>query len=448
MSFFLYIFYVILTFLRPVEMFAPELGEYRPMLVIWAVAMGFALFEAVQKGRVAARPVHFLLLVALMAIIGVSQVAAGWSGGAITSVYDFSTAAMLFVLTCFNLTDPRRVRIACTTLAVCMVVVSIYSIAAYHQGFMADELMLRQNIDADGGGIDFDLENTIPAQDTSGDSLWRVRHMGFLNDPNDLAQTMVMVLPMLWGRWRRRRFFGNLFAIVAPSALMGYTIFLTHSRGAILGVGTVFLFGIARAFGAVKAMMLAGLAGVGALAVGLGGGRGFSTQETSANQRVEAWYEGFQMLKSNPVFGVGFGNFTDHHELTAHNSFVLCFAELGLPGFFVWMGLLVLAYQGLRQVVAFMPVGSEERRQGLILLASMAGYLVCAWFLSRTYSPGLFLLLAICVSAAWCARRGAATVSDVPWPRVRWIGLTLLAMFGSMAAVYGFIILDRMSGGG
>lgn len=448
MSFFLYIVYVILTFLRPVEMFAPDLGQLRPMLVIWAVAMGFALFEAVQKGRVAARPIHFLLLVGLMTIIGVSQVAAGWSGGAITAVYDFSTAAMLFVLTCFNLTDTRRVRVACTTLVACMVVVSIYSIAAYHQGFMVDELMLRQSTNADGGGIVFDLENTIPAQDTSGDSLWRVRHMGFLNDPNDLAQTMVMVLPMLWGRWRRRRSFRNLFVIVAPTALMGYTIFLTHSRGAILGVGAVFFLGLARAIGATKAMVLGGFVAIGALAVGLGGGRGFTTQETSANQRVEAWYEGFQMLKSNPVFGVGFGNFTDHHELTAHNSFVLCFAELGLPGFFVWMGLLVLAYRALRQVIAFMPEGSEERKQALILHASMAGYLVCAWFLSRTYSPGLFLLLAICVSAAWCARRAAATVSDVPWPRVRWIGMTLLAMFGSMAAVYGFVVLDRMSGAG
>lgn len=448
MSFFLYILYVVLTFLRPVEMFAPGLAQVRPMLVVWVAAMGFAIFDAVQKGRVAARPIHFLLLVALMGIIGVSQVAAGWTGGAIPAIYDFSTAAMLFVLTCFNLTDTRRVRITCTTLVICMVVVSLYSIAAFHQGFMVEELVLRQGTDSGGGGINFDLENTIPARDESGDSLWRVRHMGFLNDPNDLAQTMVMVLPMLWGHYRRRRLFRNLFVIAIPTLTMGYTIFLTHSRGAILGIASLFFFGMLRALGTTKTIVLGGIAAVGAVAVGLGGGRGFSTQEQSANQRVEAWYEGFQMLKSNPVFGVGYYNFTDHHYLTAHNSFVLAFAELGLPGFFVWMALLVLAYQGLRQAIALSPEGSDESRLALILRSSLVGYLVCAWFLSRTYSPGLFLLLAICVSAAWCARRSAMAVLDVSWPRVRWIGLTLLAMLGSMMAIYGFVVLDRIAGAG
>ena len=36
------------------------------------------------------------------------------------------------------------------------------------------------------------------------------------------------------------------------------------------------------------------------------------------------------MLKSHPLFGVGFGNFADYSDHTAHNSIVVCAAELGL----------------------------------------------------------------------------------------------------------------------
>ncbi len=105
------------------------------------------------------------------------------------------------------------------------------------------------------------------------------------------------------------------------------------------------------------------------------------------------------MLKSHPTFGVGAGNFTDHHPaLTAHNSFVLCFAELGLVGYFIWVALLVLTYKGLGQAVKDLPPPAEEHRYAALLRSSLVGFLTCAWFLSRTYQPALYFILALCVS--------------------------------------------------
>lgn len=446
MGFFLYILYVAMTFLRPVEMFAPDLAQLRPMLVLWFVALGFAVFDAVRSGRVASRPVNFVLLLALMLVIGLSQIANGWAGGATLAVYHFSTAAMLFVLTCFNLTSTRRIQVTCLTLVVCMVVVCLTSIAAYHTGFMMEELVLRQGTGNDPADLLSVEELPIPAQDTSGVYLWRIRHLGFLNDPNDLAQAIVMVLPMLWGGYRRRRFFRNLVAILAPTAIMLYTILLTHSRGALLGIAALFFFGIRRMLGTFRTVVLVGMIAVVASALSFGGDRGFSTQEQSANERVEAWYEALQMMRSNPVFGVGYGNFTDHHHLTAHNSFALCFAEIGLPGYFLWLAMLVLAYEGLRQVADLAPAGSRERKLAGILLSSLIGYLACAWFLSRTYSPNLFLLLAICASAAYCGRQAhAAAAGAIPWPPAPpWVARTLIVMFASVTAIYGIVVLERM----
>lgn len=447
MGFFLYILYVAMTFLRPVEMFAPDLADLRPMLVLWFVALGFAVFDAFRSGRVASRPVNFVLLAALMVVIGLSQVANGWPGGALLATYHFSTAAMLFVLTVLNLTTTRRVQIACVTLVVCMTVVCLTSIASYHTGFMMDQLVLRQGTGDDPVDLLSVQELPIPAQDTSGVFLWRVRHLGFLADPNDLAQAIVMVLPMLWGAYRRRRFMRNLVVVLAPTAVMLYTILLTHSRGALVGIAALFFFGVRRMLGTFRTVMLVGAIGVAASALSFGGDRGFSTQEQSANERVEAWYEALQMMRSSPLFGVGYGNFTNHHYLTAHNSFALCFAELGLPGYFLWLAMLVLAYEGLRQVADLAPAGSRERKLAAILLSSLIGYMACAWFLSRTYSPNLFLLLAICASAAYCGRRAHATIEGGgPWPaQPRWALRTLVLLFGSVSAIYGIVVLERMT---
>ena len=56
------------------------------------------------------------------------------------------------------------------------------------------------------------------------------------------------------------------------------------------------------------------------------------------------------MLKAQPILGVGYGQFVDHHPLTAHNSLVLCFAETGLLGSFFWVGLFVVTVLELQRV--------------------------------------------------------------------------------------------------
>ena len=153
------------------------------------------------------------------------------------------------------------------------------------------------------------------------------------------------------------------------------------------------------------------------------------------------------MLQHQPIFGVGYGNFLNHHYLTAHNSFVLCFAELGLVGFFLWVGMLALGFTGVNQVVQRAPADSLEYKLGVQLQASLVGFMTCAWFLSRTYQPGLYLLLALCAAVAWCTRQRWAQSAEGNWPVVPWVWPTLVAVVISMTAVYGFVILDRITAG-
>ena len=447
MSFGLFIVYILFTYLRPFETIAPGLGEYRPMLILWAVAFLSAGTRALMRGEIAARPVHFGLLGMLIACIGLSQVANQWAGGALPAIADFSTAAMLMVLCLLNLTSLRRLQVTCVVITFSVVVLAIMGSVAFHTGFMAEELVLRQNTSVDEDEVHEDAQDyAAPAQDTSGRFLLRVRSLGFLNDPNDFAQAMVMVLPMLWWLYTAGRPFRNLFVVALPGAILGYAIYLTQSRGALLGVAGLMLLVSVRRLGWVKTAVMAAVV-VAAVGIVSFGGRELSTKEQSAAQRVEAWQEGITMLRNKPVLGVGYGNFTDHHYLTAHNSFVLGFAELGLVGYFAWLGLIVLTFKGITQAVRLAPPSTPEKRMALMLQASLIAFLACSWFLSRTYSPGLFVLLALCVAGWFGVRRvhGPPPQAVLEEP-LAWRMTTLVSMAVSILTVYAFVVFQRTLG--
>jgi hypothetical protein len=72
----------------------------------------------------------------------------------------------------------------------------------------------------------------------------------------------------------------------------------------------------------------------GITALNWSGGRGISAE--AGSDRKAAWGTELMLIRSHPIFGVGFERFTEYNEITAHNT-VVCNAELGLTGFFFWV---------------------------------------------------------------------------------------------------------------
>ena len=457
MSFAVFLVYVFLSFFRPIELFVPEVAEYRPMLVLWSLGFVLAGARAIARKEVAARAVDFKLLFAFMAMLGLSLALNGWVGGAFAAMNDFTTSSMLFVLVALNVTSLRRLKLTCAAVVLSMLFAAWFGIQAYHTGQFVDQLVLRQTApqheDEDPSRAPPSAAAEIPAQDQTGWYLWRVRGQGFLSDPNDFSQVLVMSLPMLFVLWRQRAWLRNLLLVVAPGAMMIYAIVLSQSRGALLGTASLLFFIVRDWLGTTRTAVLGGLAGVAFLGASAVGGRGFSSQEQSAGERIEAWAVGLELLKWRPLWGVGYGNFLDHNPLTAHNSFVLCFAELGLLGYFLWLGMIVLTYRSLSTAIEVLPARSPHRQMVVLLRNSLLGFLVCAWFLSRTYQPVLYFLLALCVSAWWCASN-APGMTDQESPRyeklhkVTWVKSTLLLMVLSILAVRAFVFSHQMGRGG
>src|SRR5690606_6401812 len=83
----------------------------------------------------------------------------------------------------------------------------------------------------------------------------RITYLGFLNDPNDLAMALVMVLPMTLHLARHMGLLMRL-ASYAAAGTIAYAVYLTNSRGSVLAMGAMlFLYGILR-YGIVKSVIV------------------------------------------------------------------------------------------------------------------------------------------------------------------------------------------------
>jgi O-antigen ligase len=161
-----------------------------------------------------------------------------------------------------------------------------------------------------------------------------------------------------------------------------------------------------------------------------------SVREDSAAGRVEAWGNGIAMWKTSPLWGVGFGQFGDHNQdqggLTAHNSFVLCFAELGTLGYLLWLSLIAATMWELSSMLDTLDADDPDKQE-LIRCAtavrlSLIAYLATAWFLSRTYEMTLYVLLGMGVALVEMANRQIEPEIRIATGRlVRWSTVAALA---------------------
>ncbi|MEX8512984.1 MAG: O-antigen ligase family protein [Leptothrix ochracea] len=466
MSFALYLLYVFMTFFRPVEMYAPDLASLRPMLTLSMVCL-FLSWRNVRAGSpIAARNIHFKLFFGFCTMISLSQIANdGGPNGALQAINEFTPSIMLFVLTVLNVNTLDRLQKTCLATIIGLVIAAGYGISAFHTGERwTDLVMIQKHPDHDLDDMSKAPPFDAPANDDSGWYVFRVRSLGPLSDPNDFAQAMVMALPMLMGLYRKGQLLRNLMLIAAPGGVLFYAIKLTQSRGAQLGIGAALLVGSLKMFGLKKTLIGAVVMGVLVSAGSIGGTkREISGKDKSSEDRILSWSSGVDMLGNNPIFGVGYGNFEDNNpvdHLTAHNSFVLCFAELGLSGYFIWMGLIALTLKCVTSCTRPPnPPNTEVSQMAVLLLAAMAGFFTCGWFLSRTYQSTLYFLLALCI-ACWhisetqrdeeTAPKSAELLPPTSNPamedkRLSWRLGALIGMAITFAVVEGFIINQQMS---
>jgi hypothetical protein len=250
----------------------------------------------------------------------------------------------------------------------------------------------------------------------------RVRYRGELHDPNEVALTISAgALSFLIAFSLRRRSPLGLAFCVLGVLLVVATVLLTKSRGGLVSAMLVPGVYVVRRYG-----LWAVLPGVAlAAAAVLLGGRSGHAADVSTELRYEAWATGLDLFKASPVFGVGSGQFVEHHFLTAHNSFVLMLGELGFIGLVLFSMVLYVSGKtlivGLREL-AHVPGSAVVQVWGMALLASLCGILFQINTLSFAYHSVLWMFLGL-IGAWYSAIRHHAPAFRVPFG---WLDVALV----------------------
>lgn len=228
----------------------------------------------------------------------------------------------------------------------------------------------------------------------------RVRYRGELKDPNEVALTLSAgAIALLIGFASRRRSWSmHRLMIVLSIAIAAVTVFMTKSRGGLLAMMLVPAIYFVRKHGLATLLPAALLA----IPVLLLGGRSDANADLSTQMRYDAWATGIDLWHHHPLFGVGVRQFAAHHFLTAHNSFVLTLAELGIVGMTLFTAIIYLSLKtlivGLREI-ANVPGARTAEIWGTALLSAMAGIVFQINTLSFAYHHVLWLFLGLI--AAW-----------------------------------------------
>ena len=120
-------------------------------------------------------------------------------------------------------------------------------------------------------------------------------------------------------------------------------------------------------------------------------------EDDSAMGRVEAWADGWNMLKSHPIIGVGKDQFREHHIRDSHNSYVRAGAELGLVGLYAFVAMIYMVGVTIVKVQS-QPENKRWRHYYAGFGGFFMSYIGASVFSTRTYDL-IFLLCVALVGA-------------------------------------------------
>jgi O-antigen ligase len=341
----------------------PALAPFAPVQAVGGLAVILLAAERLiaHRGITLVWPESYLLL-AFLWIAGLSIFDAAWMRLSLETTIDLAKYVVLFMLIVNTVTTERRLRLAM------MVMVA---------GGMVPALGT--------------LKNYVTGNIHEGE---RVHWVGIFANSNDLAYSMVILIPIAGALFMASRMRSRVVLLGAVAILMA-TAFVTFSRGGMLGLVAVLgLFGLKQGGAQFKAAVVALLV-LSVLAAGAFWSRdeGFTDlgSDATVNERIVTMRTGMEMFFDRPVLGVGLGGsvaaFPDYlpensgfdQALVIHNTPIMALAEVGLLGTLAF-GFLIGAALIRARHVASAAASSGKTDLGRLMAGlevAMWGFLVC-----------------------------------------------------------------------
>jgi len=230
---------------------------------------------------------------------------------------------------------------------------------------------------------------------------WRgsVQWVGSYEGTNTTAQLLLFIIALALGLLFKEKAFFMRLILVGAVLYVGYSFLLTNSRGGFVGLLAILAY-----FTLIKTKInykvFIPLAIVSCVLVILlkpqEEGRGIG--ESSSSERVELLYQGLQMIKREPLLGVGFGQFPRNNPVrkTAHNIYLNVMAETGIIGFAAFFLMFYCAFRELYRIKVSLPEDDILHRTTIPIIFALISIMVTAFFLSSRHDiPYLVLALMV-----------------------------------------------------
>jgi len=257
-----------------------------------------------------------------------------------------------------------------------------------------------------------------------------------LGDPNYFALSLLLVLPFsyyLFNYYKNKwvKYFG-----VFSSLIFLIMIFLTSSRGAIIGLSAMFVAILFNSKKKLKIILLIGICVMlliplvpqkalnrissmtGLYDIIESSGEKLSTSSedisygdiTSTRRRYLLLMAGIKMTLDHWVTGVGFGYFRrylpDYYNeflgsrQIAHNMYIQITAELGIVGFSLFSLMIVFVFKSLLKIERIAKENRITKYEyfGKALKISLIGFLVASFFLTAEFEKSFWLAIFLVIS--------------------------------------------------
>jgi len=236
---------------------------------------------------------------------------------------------------------------------------------------------------------------------------------GVFENPNDFAFMIALALPLCFAfMLRTSRPLRKAFWAVGL-VLMVYTVMTTYSRGGLIallvGAGvTLWEFGVKGR--RHHLILLSALAGIFLIVAGHPANYAErvktifdpdSDPTGSSQARRDMFYQSVEMTLEHPLLGVGPGNFenTSGTWHVTHDTYTQLSSEAGIPALLLFLIVLWLAFSKVRLAQRMVPRQSELGLFASALHASLASFVVGAFFSSTPYQFFPYFLIGFATAA-------------------------------------------------
>jgi O-antigen ligase len=261
------------------------------------------------------------------------------------------------------------------------------------------------------------------------------RAAGPLEDPNDLAYLMACTLPIIAYLFKVER--GHRLLWGACFVLSTGAMLATFSRGALVGLAALLVWGIVTRRVPLRAILFGLLTGLILVVVAFTAWKPFldnalKQKEHVAQHNVESrearWSAALQLAGESPLIGVGTGLYplkampilrddtgplpeVTVPQTVAHNTYLEILAENGAPGLALFIAYLAVVWGLLRKSRRLAAAAGDARAAWMVtaLQSSFMIAIVAATFLSEELTSPFWLLggLSVCLGRSFAAEPAA-----------------------------------------